>query len=97
MTLMSRIHFEEPPAKGHSTGKKTKHQVIAEKLARRPGQWAHVATYRTPSSAGSIAHLMRTAKLKAYAPAHSYEAAVRNVNGSQRIYARYVGEGGATE
>lgn len=92
MTILNQIRFEEPPAKQGSP-KKTKHQKIAEKLTKRPGDWALVASYNTAASMNSMAHLIRNGKAKAYAPAGDFEAVARTVGSKHRVYARYVGKG----
>lgn len=43
-------------------------------------------------SAGGMAYGIRQAKLQAYAPAGTFEARARTVDGEHRVYARFVGE-----
>jgi hypothetical protein len=72
----------------------TRHGIntaIAAKLRDRPGEWAHINTYTTPGSAASCAQQINSGRLAAYAPAGSFEAKSRTVDGERRVYARYVG------
>jgi hypothetical protein len=93
MTLLTRIRFEEPPAKGAATGRKTKHQKIADKLRKNPGQWALLGSYETVTSANSIAYLIRKGKIAAYPEGH-YDSVSRTVGSDHCVYARYLGENG---
>lgn len=88
MTLLNRIRFEEPPAKSHRATGKTKHEKIADKLTKRPGEWALIGHYSTPGSANSIAYMIRHARCDAYAPAGSFESVSRRVDGEYCVYAR---------
>jgi hypothetical protein len=88
MSILSRIRFEDPPARTNS--KPTKHERAATRLRKHPGEWARVGTYTTASSANSMAHMIRKAKAKPYAPAGSFEAVSRTVGHSYRVYARFL-------
>jgi len=83
---MSDITFTDPPAatRGKLWGR---HQQIAEALRERPGDWALVME----GVNGSNSHSIRTARIKAYAPAGAYEATARKNGDRHDIYARYVG------
>lgn len=94
MTLLNRIRFEEPPAKANGPVGKTKHERVADKLKKRVGDYALIGHYSTPGSANSIAHMIRRARCDAYAPAGSFEAVSRRVDGEYCVYARYIGSDG---
>lgn len=94
MTLRKHLRFEEPPAAHQQPVKKTKHGAVAAKLRRRPGEWAHIGSYSTTLSATAIAYQIRNGRLAAYTPAGHYEAVARTEG--NRVWARYVGDGGAT-
>lgn len=82
------VTFEPLPAEQRPRGKSL---AIAAQLKARPGEWAHVTTCSTPGSASSYARQINAALLAQYAPAGSYEAVSRTVDGERRVYARYVG------
>lgn len=91
MTKQVRIRFEEPPPRAHRSLDKTKHEQIADKLRKHPGQWARIMTYTSLASANSVAHQIRRGKLKAYATNGTFEAVCRTVDGNHRVWARYIG------
>lgn len=97
MTLRSHIRFQEPPARSQRPTKRTKHEKIAATLRKHPADWALIAAYSTAASSNSIAYIIRKGKLAAYEPAGAFEAVSRRVGDTHRVYARYVGEGGADE
>lgn len=81
---MTEIQFVDAPPPQRN---QHKNQDIADALRKRPGEWAHIGT-GNPSRATNI----KTATLRAFAPAGSFEAVARNlVDGKGDIYARYVG------
>lgn len=94
MTLRTNIRFEEPPARSQRPLGKTKHERIADKLRKRPGDWALIATYNTASSMNSIAHMIRRGKSAAYAPEGTFEAVGRTVGAKHSVWARYTGPDG---
>lgn len=67
------------------------HVVIAAALADRPGEWAIVKEAKTQSAANAAAFQIKTGRISSYAPAGTYEAVSRTVDGKHRVYARYVG------
>jgi hypothetical protein len=72
----------------------TKHEQIARKLIKRPDEWARVAVYTNRATMSSIAQGIKKATIKAYAPAGSFEAVGRTVDGKHGVWARYVGKNG---
>lgn len=95
MTLYTRLRFEEPPPKQQGrSGKPTKHQAIATKLRKHPGEWALIGTYSSANSAASIAHMISHGKATAYTPKAQYEGTSRHIDSKYCVYARYVGPGG---
>lgn len=87
----SVIRWEDPPRPG--PGGRRDWPAIAAELRKRPGAWAHVATYGTISVAGNVAYQVRSGKFAGVQPAGSVEAVSRAVDGECRVYARYVGDG----
>lgn len=86
------VTFEPlPHAQSGKGGRSTKHTAIAAELKARPGEWARIETSTSPNAASSMANHISGARLKAYAPAGSFEAVSRTVDGEYRVYARYVG------
>lgn len=88
-----KIKFEDPPARGggREWSPKGTHEGIAALLKMKPLKWARVQTLSTVQSAANQADAIRNAKLTAYAPAGSFEAVSRTVDGERRVYARFVG------
>jgi len=80
------VVWENPP------GRVTKHgwAGIAEKLRANPGVWAKVPTV-SGGQAGTYCAHVKNARLRAFAPAGSFEAVTRN----KTMYVRYVGESGS--
>lgn len=89
---MSVIRWEDPPPSTHGGPGKGKaviaHELIAVQLRARPGEWALIVEGYPHAALGS---LISRGKIRPYAPAGTYEAVARTVDGAQRIYARYVG------
>lgn len=94
MTSRAKIYFEEPPIRQQKTERRSRHQQIAIKLRKRPGEWARINTYKTGASMSSTAYHIRHANIAAYTPAGSFEAIGRTVDGKHSVWARYTGEGG---
>jgi len=90
---VSVIRWERPPASTPGGPGKAKpliaHELIARQLRQRPGEWALIVEGLTHASMGS---LISRGKIRPYAPAGSYEAVARAVNGANNIYARYMGD-----
>lgn len=96
---MSEIRFDgPPPAPKTGTSVGTRHAKTADVLRDRAGEWAVIDVSDRASVTHSMASAIRTARLRPYAPAGSFEAVSRKVDGEYRVYARYVGtgEGGAS-
>lgn len=95
---MSEIRFDgPPPAPKTGTSTATRHAKAADTLRDRVGEWAVIDVSDRAPIAHSMASAIRTARLRPYAPAGSFEAVSRKVDDEFRVYARYVGtgEGGA--
>jgi hypothetical protein len=84
------IIFEDPPGRSREY---TKHAPIAAELRENPGQWGRVSSYTTGRVATHMAYSVRSARIKAYAPAGAFEAEGRTESGQHRLYVRYVGQG----
>ncbi|MGW5852128.1 hypothetical protein ACWFQ8_29980 [Streptomyces sp. NPDC055254] len=81
----------EPLPQATAKGQWGINAAIATQLRTKPGQWAHIDSKSTRASAASTAYAVRNGHLNAYAPAGTFEATSRTVNGEYRVYARYVG------
>jgi hypothetical protein len=75
----------------------TDHSKVAAAARARAGEWVPVTTYRSVDSAYQTVSCIRTGrKLPSYAPAGSFEAEHRRVDGGFEVFVRFVGtvEGG---
>ncbi|MGW7435673.1 hypothetical protein [Streptomyces sp. NPDC054849] len=86
----------EPLPQATTKGQWGINAAIADQLRTRPGQWAHIDSKGTRASAASTAYLVNNGRLGAYAPAGTFEAKSRTVDGEYRVYARYIGTSAAT-
>lgn len=93
---MTDIIFEEPPA-SRRRGANVSYQDATATLKSRPGEWAIVRIAPTGNSADSTAHQIRVGILKSFRPAGHFDAVSRVIDGTFRVYARYVGTGGDPE
>jgi hypothetical protein len=85
---VNEIKWEDPPPDGRST----QWSEVTDQLRARPGSWAIVAVRRSIGSASDICEKFKTARQSpAFAPAGSFEAVTRKVDGEYRVYARYLG------
>jgi len=77
---------DPPPRKG------TAWDEVAAALVERPGEWALIATVRSPTTGTQI----RRGELKAFRPMGAFETTVRvnDSDGRRRwdLYVRYVGD-----
>lgn len=90
-----RLSWEEPPQV--EAYARSNYDVIARKLKARKGEWAKIQKHDTPAKAAAGAHLVRIARSRFFAPAGSFEAKARTVDGECWVFARYVGEGEESE
>ena len=95
MARKSVVVWQDPPARrwGMRRGDYVDHHLVAETLKSNPDAWAKVGKYRTVNSSASVASHIRGGLLAAYAPAGTFEAVARTVDGEYWVYARYIGEG----
>jgi hypothetical protein len=91
---MSEIHWEEPPKVDTRGGRALREawQTVADALRREPGRWALIATYPQRTKANNVATRIKLGQISAFAPAGSFEALYRTVDGECRVYARAVPE-----
>lgn len=88
---MSDFRYEDPPpARRGPTRART---AEARKLKERPGTWGLIGTYKSRTSAASMATCIRTGRTSTWRPAGDFEAVSRSVDGEYRVYARYMGDG----
>lgn len=96
---MSEIRFEQLPERATTKGNNQSgdSQRIASALKARPGEWAAIKSYdlKQHSSARGYSARVNGGKTGAFAPAGHFEAATRQIDGEIRVYARFVGQGGA--
>lgn len=96
------VRWEDPPA-AHSAAGKPKHprrtdkwRTVATELRRRPGEWAVLLEAERFGNGGGIAGQIKAGALIAFRPAGAFDATTRTVDGLYTVYARYVGDPGAT-
>ncbi len=91
MTDDDVFRWENPPpdAKGRNGKSLITHELIASRLRGRPGHWALIHTTSAPSA---IPRNITLGRIRAYAPAGTFQAVSRRVGDEFRIYVRFVGE-----
>jgi len=96
---VSEIRFEPLPERASKKGNNQSGDSarIADALRGRPGEWAVIKVYESKQHSSARGYSARVVggKTKAYEPAGHFEAATRLIDGEIRVYARYVGTGGA--
>jgi hypothetical protein len=93
---VSEIRWEDPPKPGQQSNNALPYRpAFADELIRHPKRWAVIATYEPAKrkNAYAYAYLIRNGKMAWAAPAGTFETICRAVDGEQRVYARYVGDG----
>lgn len=93
---MALIWEEPPPCKKPQKAKSpgrpaSAWQEEAAQLRARSGSWARIGVKPTSHQAGNLAADIRSGRLGVFAPAGSFEAVARHVDGEYRVYARFVG------
>lgn len=83
--------WEDPPPRRRTTEATQNHKEVADLLKTRPGTWRYILSYSAATTAGSVAQSIRTGHTSAWAPAGSFDAVARTVDGQHRVYARYIG------
>ena len=94
------IRFEEPPPPAHPRYAPRSRDVapnVAAELKGAKGDWALVKEFseQRAGTARSAARVINQGTIPAYRPAGAFEAVTRTVDNQVRLYARYVGLGGA--
>jgi hypothetical protein len=86
------LHFEEPPQINR------RHIIpddVVKLLTGNPGEWMVVRDNApTANAAYATAHQIRHGRLIAFRPPGAFEARGRTVEGTFRVYARYIGPDG---
>ena len=85
---MTSIEWADPPPQRTGVGNSKWLSVVAA-LKGRPGQWAKIATFGSPSSAQNLSREIRRGAGH-WAPAGAFDAVRRDLD----VYARYLGEEG---
>lgn len=85
---MTGLVWEKPPPPGNRS---RRFAQIATILRSRPGEWARIADYQAPSSAGQLVMRVNRALNKHWEPAGAFQATYRTIDGRTNVYARYVG------
>jgi hypothetical protein len=80
--------WEDPP--GAMSGTRTPRPEWADTLMARPGQWARVQEFDTPTLSGTAAGGIRHGRSWAK-PKGTWDAVSRTIDGRCWLYARYVG------
>lgn len=84
---MSEFIWEEPPVlKRAGPAYNEKYPDLANRLRRRPGEWARILTMGTKESAQTTANALRHGKKKGFEDGR-FEAVSRELD----VYARYLG------
>ena len=91
---MSGLIWEEPPSAARRT--RTAWERVADDLRARPGEWARIRDGLNGANAGTIAHRIRTGFYRGFRPAGDFEAVSRTQGTASAVYARYLGDGGAS-
>ncbi|WP_045746418.1 hypothetical protein [Actinoplanes rectilineatus] len=92
------IRWENPPPSkvtvpaGRQPG--SQYDDIASLLRDEPGRWAVIHEYKEKARATSASTTVKQAQVLCFAPAGSFEAVVRSINGVSVVYARFLGGGG---
>ena len=89
---MTVIKWEAPPGSPVRLSNSS-HLAIAAQLRARPGEWAHILSSGSSTSARTMAYGIKAGNRRAWLPAGAFEAVSRTVEGENRVYARYVGSG----
>lgn len=97
-----QIIWEEPPPSARANYASPRPSWVFD-LRARPGHWARVREFpyqgdqyaKAAGAASALATRIRKGGAKYWQPAGSFEAVSRRADGAYRVYARYVGEGGA--
>jgi hypothetical protein len=91
---MTAIRFEEPPLSARPPYSKRASTKDAALLMERPGEWAVIREPASRMAAYAMAYQIRRGILAGFRPAGAFEAMGRTVNGTYRVYARYIGTDG---
>jgi len=84
------VNWEEPPPVRNRTSVKA--NKLAREIASRPGEWAHIATYK-PGPAGRSAARARaygisSGRVDAYNSVGKFETTVRSTPDGWKVYVR---------
>ncbi|MHA4776033.1 hypothetical protein L1085_016175 [Streptomyces sp. MSC1_001] len=88
---MTNINFEPLPDDRRGANKR-RHTETAAQLRERPGEWAHIFSMGSVTSATSRAYDIQNGRIAAYRPPGAFEARSRTADGTYRVYARYIGD-----
>jgi len=84
------IQFEEPPYYGRRI---YPYQELAEACKLRPMEWAYFALNAAHSGrAANVIQQLKKGKPNFFFPLSDWEFTSRNVDGEQRVYARFIGK-----
>lgn len=82
----------QPRENGYS---RSRYRDIADELRAQQGRWAVIAEFSGRNRTALATHISRGA-IGCFRPAGDFDAVSRQVFGLTTIYARYVGDGGAS-
>lgn len=94
MSTTIPIRFEPPAPPVPRTRENRK--AVADALRACPGQWALIGCHTNSGSARTGAYEIRKAlRGDMFGPPGAFEAEAKTLFGEHRVYARYMGTGGA--
>lgn len=93
---MSDLKWESPPSPQANRRGQSKWKDIVDQLKQRPGEWAIVAEPATPERARWTASNLNNGRYPPMPKDAGFEIRISAPSGGPyRVYARYVGNGGA--
>lgn len=93
------IRWENPPPSRGGPGpgtQQSRFRAVADALRAAPGRWA-VITEDPDRTKTALAFHIRTGGIECFAPGGDFEAVQRQVGGVLTVYARYLGDGEASD
>jgi hypothetical protein len=95
VAAVTDIRWEDPPQTAKPTTGPTLADptlvAFADTLRANPYRWAVYPRPLTNGSANATARAIKTGVRETFAPAGTFEALTRMVDGQRRLYVRYVG------
>lgn len=89
------IRWEEPTPgrhRGNLGVGRSRYEAVAAELRANPGRWALIYEAEGDSRAALATHI-RMGQVQCFSPCGDFDAVSRRIEGVERVYARYVGDG----